>query len=536
MDGFIDFWGDPRTARKAVVQIWGAPDDKFLTFRGFRSRDPQYLYARSLRTVLNNLDRWVEKYEDDLIITFVPECSSEEALKIVRTKDKKYYTCLNKYAKKYLESIINRDPIFYKENAVYEYSEYFDTVYSADLYEDEEKIIKPTNGKYDLAIRVNRPNEAPKVKWKCEPKKGLITKGTKPVPIVKTPKITKSVKKITELPEMIVDILESDLDNISKDLLEIKAFEGTFDLALSLDISCLNKGRVKNVIRGLRDAEIPSLLHLNKEKKLILDILLMDSDLFKVKISKAWRKQVQFFSENAMEFLFEARKEDMFEEGAHWRTGNQMYFLDEVLAKFSPQNTNEKVEREKQERYWLNTETILKEVPNAKENLVYIAYFEHSKVLKIGRTENWTTRESIYSRENGKHEDTNGTMTLLAYKYTKSRNDIHMDKFLMFCSEDLLKKFANESEFLSQRRRKTLGIEYYDVHDPTKLEEFCESFSKLYDKITEADLVNLRNDSKIREFAYKKNKQGELLLDGDKFLEEIKKITGRTISKEVYLF
>ena len=126
------------------------------------------------------------------------------------------------------------------------------------------------------------------------------------------------------------------------------------------------------------------------------------------------------------------------------------------------------------ERQWLNREVIESEVPQVNTNIVYICYLPESQVIKVGRTENWVSRRGVYTRSSGSNPKTNGRMRLCYFWETFKTGDSVIDKYIMFCAEDHLKRLANEKMSLVE------GKEYFEGCD---INEFVALVKDYFSKI-----------------------------------------------------
>ena len=155
------------------------------------------------------------------------------------------------------------------------------------------------------------------------------------------------------------------------------------------------------------------------------------------------------------------------------------------------------------ERQWLNREVIESEVPQVNTNIVYICYLPESQVIKVGRTENWVSRRGVYARSSGSNPKTNGRMRLCYFWETFKTGDSVIDKYIMFCAEDHLKRLANEKMSLVE------GKEYFEGCD---INEFVALVKYYFSKIDLETLLQIRGLSKLKQFAHNEQYDTERLL------------------------
>ena len=130
------------------------------------------------------------------------------------------------------------------------------------------------------------------------------------------------------------------------------------------------------------------------------------------------------------------------------------------------------------ERQWLNREVIESEIPQINTNIIYVCYLPESQVIKVGRTENWVSRRGVYTRSSGNNPKTNGRMRLCYFWETIKTGDSVVDKYIMFCAEDHLKRLANEKMNLVEGKE---YFEGFDINDFVTLVK--DYFSKLIYKL-----------------------------------------------------
>lgn len=155
------------------------------------------------------------------------------------------------------------------------------------------------------------------------------------------------------------------------------------------------------------------------------------------------------------------------------------------------------------ERQWLNREVIESEIPRVNTNIVYVCYLPDSQVVKIGRTENWVSRRGVYTRSSGSNPKTNGRMRLCYFWETFKTGDSVIDKYIMFCAEDHLKRLANEKMSLVE------GKEYFEGCDINELVTLVKDY---FSKIDLQTLLQIRSLSKLKQFAQNEQYDTERLI------------------------
>lgn len=155
------------------------------------------------------------------------------------------------------------------------------------------------------------------------------------------------------------------------------------------------------------------------------------------------------------------------------------------------------------ERQWLNREVIESEIPKNNTNIVYVCYLPDSQVIKVGRTENWVSRRGVYTRSSGSNPKTNGRMRLCYFWETIKTGDSVIDKYIMFCAEDHLKRLANEKMTLVG------GKEYFEGFD---INEFVTLVKDYFSKIDLETLLQIRSLSKLKKFAQNEQYDTERLI------------------------
>ena len=155
------------------------------------------------------------------------------------------------------------------------------------------------------------------------------------------------------------------------------------------------------------------------------------------------------------------------------------------------------------ERQWLNREVIESEIPKNNTNIVYVCYLPDSQVIKVGRTENWVSRRGVYTRSSGSNSKTNGRMRLCYFWETFKTGDSVVDKYIMFCAEDHLKKLASSKMTLVE------GKEYFEGFD---INDFVSLVKDYFSKLDLQTLLQIRTLSKLKQFAQKERYATERLI------------------------
>lgn len=155
------------------------------------------------------------------------------------------------------------------------------------------------------------------------------------------------------------------------------------------------------------------------------------------------------------------------------------------------------------ERQWLNREVIESEIPQINTNIIYVCYLPESQVIKVGRTENWVSRRGVYTRSSGNNPKTNGRMRLCYFWETIKTGDSVVDKYIMFCAEDHLKRLANEKMNLVE------GKEYFEGFD---INDFVTLVKDYFSNIDLETLLQIRSLSKLKQFAQNEQYDAERLI------------------------
>ena len=141
--------------------------------------------------------------------------------------------------------------------------------------------------------------------------------------------------------------------------------------------------------------------------------------------------------------------------------------------------------------------------PTPNTNIVYIAYLPTQDIIKVGRTQNWESRENTYRRIQGPTLETTGDMRLCYAHQTYSTGDKALDTWLMYCTEDHLKHFAN------QRMSLIAGNEFFRG---LPVQELCIQFDEYIRNLSIHDLLSIRSMQQAKQFALNNH------YDADRFL------------------
>lgn len=222
------------------------------------------------------------------------------------------------------------------------------------------------------------------------------------------------------------------------------------------------------------------------------------------------------------------------------------------------------------------------EAPDKPKNKSKVVYFYHyvenktkNNIIKIGRTNNQSNREVQY-RRTGLENQGKTPAYLLNYSYTPLTGDEEVDKWILYCNEDLLKyyckllccetiedfkeslgnnkktneinnyvvellsKYVNLDLLSKMEHRKSdfngkvkLGEEYYQVlGNLTDIREIIDNFNLVMNNITAKDLLKLRSISELKAYIRKQIVSGELKLKEDEFIEKVENILNNEIVEE----
>lgn len=222
------------------------------------------------------------------------------------------------------------------------------------------------------------------------------------------------------------------------------------------------------------------------------------------------------------------------------------------------------------------------EAPDKPKNKSKVVYFYHylenetnNNIIKIGRTNNQSNREVQY-RRTGLENQGKTPAYLLNYSYTPLTGDEEVDKWILYCNEDLLKYYCkllccetieDFKEYLSSNKKTNeinnyvvellskyvnldllskmehrksdfngkvkLGEEYYQVlGEISDIKEIIDNFNLLMNNITTKDLLKLRSISELKAYIRKQIVSGELKLKEDEFVEKVENILNNETVEE----
>lgn len=209
--------------------------------------------------------------------------------------------------------------------------------------------------------------------------------------------------------------------------------------------------------------------------------------------------------------------------------------------------------------------------PINKRKLVYFYHYLENEtncnIIKIGRTNNQTNREVQY-RRNGFENQCKNIAYLVDYCYTPLTGDEEIDKWILYCNEDLLKYYCkllccetvvDFKKYLSKNSKTTkvnkhiiellsknvdlnllnkmehrkdeskgkpkLGEEYYEILTNIEdLKEIIDNFKTLMKDITPKDLLKLRSISELKSYIRTKTVNEEMKLKEEEFIEKAEEI------------
>lgn len=153
---------------------------------------------------------------------------------------------------------------------------------------------------------------------------------------------------------------------------------------------------------------------------------------------------------------------------------------------------------------WWNVERLSFVNPKPNTNLLYVAYLPHTDVIKVGRTQNWESRENAYRRISGPTPETTGDMRLCYVYETPTVGDVAIDKWLLYCAEDHIKQFA-------RKRMELVGGNEFFRGQP--VQEFCIAVDGYFKTLTTQDIIRIRPEYEAKQFALQNNYHVERFLD-----------------------
>lgn len=153
---------------------------------------------------------------------------------------------------------------------------------------------------------------------------------------------------------------------------------------------------------------------------------------------------------------------------------------------------------------WWSVERLPFVNPKPNTNLLYVAYLPHTDVIKVGRTQNWESRENAYRRISGPTPETTGDMRLCYVYETPTVGDVAIDKWLLYCAEDHIKQFARE-------RMELVGGNEFFRGQP--VQDFCVAVDEYFNTLTTQDIIRIRPEYEAKQFALQNNYHVERFLD-----------------------
>lgn len=155
--------------------------------------------------------------------------------------------------------------------------------------------------------------------------------------------------------------------------------------------------------------------------------------------------------------------------------------------------------------------------------IIYIMYYPYINTIKIGRSEAFKQRLFSEGYVNKKLSSDHTLRYLIAYWETPYHEDFNVYKYLMFCSEDILKDYFISSSGLVSNLE--YGNEFYTLPDSANLLQAIRDFSSYYSSKSLKDILSVRGTSGVSKYisgVSSKNKDN--LRDKDRFISLIKKL------------
>lgn len=128
-----------------------------------------------------------------------------------------------------------------------------------------------------------------------------------------------------------------------------------------------------------------------------------------------------------------------------------------------------------------------------KENkcMIYVSIFDDEHNIKIGRSENWVHRKNQYYFD----KEIKKNMLLAWWMYVPEHQDVEITKYIMYCMEDKLKQLA------TKEHEPLTGKEYFIGQGSEKSNIFLQEVKNTMENMTIKEILNLRSESKIKEYA-----------------------------------
>lgn len=141
-------------------------------------------------------------------------------------------------------------------------------------------------------------------------------------------------------------------------------------------------------------------------------------------------------------------------------------------------------------------------LPDHNQPLIYIVHFPESKVIKVGRSKNWASRESLYNYYDSNFSE-NEIRKLVYFQYTndKYNNDSYINELRYRGAEKLLKQYSKN--ILNDT---TIGVEYFEYIDSFDINSFIIDFNKLWQKNKDTEnLLKIYGKNNLRKFSKENN-------------------------------
>lgn len=366
-------------------------------------------------------------------------------------------------------------------------------------------------------------------------------------------------KKYYNLKNIIEDVINTDLVNIK--LHQTKNYynkDKTIETIsyFKLDITVLNKEQTVNLFYNIVN-EIPEITE-------DLSLYYKDNGVF-IEYNRELKNNDYYNRENKRECTKVSLNDYYRDFIQPWKNSEEY------------QEIKETIEYKKDYKNYYSIEAPDK--PKNKSKVVYFYHYVENKtnnnIIKIGRTNNQSNREVQY-RRTGLENQGETPAYLLNYSYTPLTGDEEVDKWTLYCNEDLLKYYCKllccESiedfkEYLSSNKKTNeinnyvvellskyvnldllskmehrksdfngkvkLGEEYYQVlGNLTDIKEIIDNFNLLMNNITAKDLLKLRSIFELKAYIRKQIVSGELKLKEDEFIEKVENILNNEIVEE----
>ena len=366
-------------------------------------------------------------------------------------------------------------------------------------------------------------------------------------------------KKYYNLKKIIEDVINTDLVNIK--LYQTKNYynkDKTIETIsyFKLDITVLNKEQTVNLFYNIVN-EIPEITE-------DLSLYYKDNGVF-IEYNRELKNNEYYNRENRRECTKVSLNDYYRDFIQPWKNSEEY------------QEIKETIEYKKDYKNYYSIEA-----PDRPQNKSKVVYFYHylengtnNNIIKNGRTNNQSNREVQY-RRTGLENQGKTPAYLLNYSYTPLTGDEEVDKWILYCNEDLLKYYCKllccESiedfkEYLSSNKKTNeinnyvvdllskyvnlnllnkmehrksdfngkvkLGEEYYQVlGDLSDIKEIIDNFNLLMNNITVKDLLKLRSISELKAYIRKQIVSGELKLKEDEFVEKVENILNDEIVEE----